>query len=83
MEATGLALWYVTATHGLFVGDCNNYLSHEKLKKIIITDTISPFRIKDQDIKNKMDVVETSGLFGQAILHIHRNESISKLLELL
>lgn len=69
----------VCATHGLFVGNANENLYDERLKKIIITDTVQPFRLNNH-ILRKVDIINTTELFSEAILRIHNNDSISDLL---
>jgi ribose-phosphate pyrophosphokinase len=70
----------VMATHGLFVGDCERNLSHERLTSIVISDTIKPFRVANSSIFSKMKIIPTTELFSEAIKRIHKNESLSELL---
>lgn len=68
--------FYITATHGEFVGSAVSRLTHEKIKQVIVTDTI-PL----PDVGNlPIHVLQTGNLFGDAVLRIHRKESISQLL---
>lgn len=70
----------VCATHGLFVGKANIYLEHPLLEQIAVTDTVAPFRLTDEKVKGKLNVIKTSSLFAEAIKRIHENESISDLI---
>jgi ribose-phosphate pyrophosphokinase len=69
----------VCATHGLFVGSATENLWDDRLKKIIIADTIQPFRL-DGHVLRKVEIINTTELFSEAIARIHNNDSISDLL---
>lgn len=71
----------VCATHGLFVGNANEYLDHGFVQRYVITDTITPFRLTNNRIKSKLKVLSTTDLFAEAISRIHRSESITDLIE--
>jgi ribose-phosphate pyrophosphokinase len=68
------------ATHGLFVGGANDYLSHGDLGRILITDSIQPFRL-GPEVASRLSVINTTRLFAEAIGRINKNESISDLLQ--
>lgn len=70
----------VCASHGLFVGKANDYLDSSFLKNIAITDTIRPFRLDNESVKKKINVIKTANLFAEAIRRIHGDESISDLI---
>lgn len=81
-EAAGAnSIEAVCATHGLFVGKANKYLDHPFVKRLVITDTIKPFRISNDKIKGKLVCLGTAELFAEAIMRTHRSESISDLIE--
>lgn len=69
------------AAHGLFVGKANEYLDNGFLKNILITDTVEPFRLKNESVLNKLKVIKTTRLFAEAIRRTHRGESISDLID--
>lgn len=77
VEKKGGEVWGVCATHGLFVGKANEYL--EKVKRIVIADTVLPFRLSPK-IAAKVKVIPTTSLFAAAIRRIHEEDSISDLL---
>lgn len=70
----------VCASHGLFVGRANEYLDNPFLKNIVVTDTINPFRITNPNVRDKLNVIKTTGLFAEAIKRIAGDESISDLI---
>lgn len=70
----------VCATHGLFVGQANDYF-RKMDTKIVISDTIPPFRL-NADNSKKLQVISTTKMFAEAINRIHNGTgSISSLLE--
>lgn len=82
IEENGGKVRAVIATHGLFVGPKANSQISELMNrdiKVIVTDTIHKNRL-DNNLQQKMIVISTVNLFGEAIRCIHNEESISKLL---
>ena len=76
----GGEVWGVAATHGLFVGSANEKMANPNIKRIVVCDTIEPFRL-NKEIRKKVHLVETTHLFGEAIHRIHSGTgSLSELL---
>ncbi len=69
---------YVGATHPVFCGSAVEKLSAAPIKEIVVTDTI-PLNEKAKGLDNKIKVLSISGLLGDAIMRIHRHESVSSL----
>lgn len=60
------------AAHGLFVGPAAEALACDSLSKIIITDSVPPFRLPTTGaLPNKLRVVSAAGLFAEAISTSH------------
>lgn len=79
VEKHGGKLEYICCTHGLFVGRANQLLG-ELDTKIVIADTVSPWRLNEENQK-KVHVVSTTKLVADAIWKIHSGTgSISDLL---
>lgn len=72
---------YAAASHGVFVGDANEILSIPELDKIIVIDTIPPFRLDPVLAKQKLVVLPAAELFAEAIKRIHTGGSLVELLE--
>lgn len=72
---------YAAATHGLFIGDSGKLLSGTELDKIIVTDSVPPFRLNRKLIVNKLVVLPAAPLFAEAIRRIHTGGSLVELLE--
>jgi ribose-phosphate pyrophosphokinase len=72
---------FAAATHGVFTGDANRLFSGPELDKIVVTDTIPPFRIDPEHSRNKLVVLSAATLFAEAIRRIHTGGSLVALLE--
>jgi len=69
---------YACATHGILVGPAMERLEKSAIKQLIITDTVRSNGVEEQsdfDVKR----LTVSDLLGQAIIRIHRSESVSSL----
>jgi ribose-phosphate pyrophosphokinase len=69
---------YVGTTHPVFCGTAVEKLTAAPIKEIVVTDTI-PLTEKAKGFSNKIKVLSISGLLGDAIMRIHRHESVSSL----
>ena len=74
----GAEKFYLSATHGEFVGQAIDRLQSAKIQEVCVTDTISILSRMRSELP--LRVLSTAELFGEAILRIHRYESISELL---
>jgi ribose-phosphate pyrophosphokinase len=72
---------YAAASHGVFSGKASQTLSNSALEKVVITDTIPPFRLDPDLARTKLVVLDASRLFAEAIRRIHSGGSIVELLE--
>lgn len=72
---------HAAASHAAFVGEANQILADPGLNRIVITDTIPPFRLDPELTKSKLTVLESAPLFAEAIARIHSGGSIVELLE--
>lgn len=81
-RARGATTIYAAASHGLFVGDANTVLAHPALEKVVVTDTIPPFRLNPDVIASKLVVLDAAALFAEGIRRIHTGGSLVDLLEI-
>lgn len=63
-------------THPILSSNAINTLKNSKLSKIIVSDTLF---IPEEKKSDKIDVLTSASLFGEAIKRIHNEESISSL----
>ncbi len=78
VQCYGGKMFAVAATHGLFTGNAAENLS--KIKRIIISDTIPPFRLPTSEFEKKIHIVPTTEMVARAIRITHEGGSISRLL---
>ena len=72
---------HALAAHGLFVGEADQALKDEQIAKPFITDTVPPFRLQDDTIREHLEIVSAAPLFADAIRCLNENRSINDLLE--
>ena len=79
-RARGATKIYAAASHGVFSGKASQTLSNSALEKVVITDTIPPFRLDPELARTKLVVLDAARLFAEAIRRIHSGGSIVELL---
>lgn len=71
---------YALASHGIFVGAANAAVADDALDKVVVTDTVPPFRLAPDLVKAKVAVLSAAGLFAEAIRRINGGGSLVELL---
>lgn len=79
-QSGGAERVYAAATHGVFVGDAAEKLGHAAIDRIVVTDTIPPFRLEGASARDKVEVLNTAGLFAEAIQRMHAGGSLVDLM---
>lgn len=69
---------FACCTHPVLSGDSIKKIDKSLIEKIVIADTIST---EDKKLSSKFEIVSISNIFGEAILRIHNEESVSILFE--
>jgi ribose-phosphate pyrophosphokinase len=77
LKKRGAEKIYVGATHGVFAEMAFEQLSDAPIDEVVITDTI-PLADKTEKLGG-IKVLTVSGMLGEAIKRINRNESVSNL----
>ncbi len=80
-RAKGATAVYGVATHGAFSSKADAALSGPAFDELVITDSITPYRIASRKLSDKLRVLSISRLFANAIRCIHEGGSIVELLE--
>jgi ribose-phosphate pyrophosphokinase len=80
-RSRGARAVYAAATHGIFVGDAARMVADPGLERLVITDTIPPFRLDPALVRGKVTVLDTAPLFAEAIRRIHTGGSVVELVE--
>ena len=77
----GAASVYAVATHRIFTAAANDVLKSGNLAKVIVTNTVVPYSLKPETIKERIVELDVAPLFGEAIARLHHGGSITELLE--
>ena len=67
---------YACVSHGLLTGDSLARVAASPIKELVLTDTVGA---RTEPLPPNIQVVSVAALFAQAILSIHRRESVSRL----
>jgi len=71
---------YAAASHGLFIGQANQLFADPALDKVVVTDSVPPFRLDPSAVQEKLIVLDAAGLFAEAIRRMHEGGSVVELL---
>lgn len=80
-HAAGAKAVYAAVTHGLFTGDANRVVAEAPLDRLFVADTVPPFRLDPEILQNRVTVVPTAPLVGEAIRRLHWQGSLGEPLE--
>jgi ribose-phosphate pyrophosphokinase len=71
---------YAAASHGVFVGAAGKVLADPALEKVLVTDSIPPFRLPPALVGSRVEVLESAPYFAEAIRRLHSGGSLVELL---
>jgi len=80
-RARGAQHVFAYATHGLFGEGVGEMFSDPAFDRIVVTDSVMPFRIAPDLIANRLEVISSATLFADAIMRLHGDGSINRLLQ--
>lgn len=70
---------YALITHGVFSGDAIQRINLSAIDKIVVTNSVP--QNEHRRLCSKLDVLDVSPIFAEAIRRIHHGESISVLFQ--
>lgn len=79
-HAAGATRIHAAASHGLFVGGAEALFANPALDRVVVTDSVPPFRLDDA-ARAKLTVLDAAALFAEAIRRMHAGGSLVELLE--
>ena len=79
--ALGAKRVLAAATHGVFAGAAETVLTDAALEKVLVADTIPPFRLPPALLGSRVDVLDTAPLVAEAIRRLHGGGSLVDLLQ--
>ena len=80
-KALGANRVYAAASHGMFVGSAGAVLADPALDKVLVTDSIPPFRLPPALLGSRVEVLASAPLFAEAIYRLHSGGSLVELLQ--
>ena len=80
LKERGASRVYAAATHALFSGPAVERLSNAPLEEMVVTNTI---HIPEEKRFPNLKILSVAHLLSKAIDHVHSNESVSQLFEVL
>jgi len=73
---------FAAATHGAFATKAGETLGGDTFEKLVVTDSLPPFRLPPELTRNRLAILDAAGLFAAAIKRIHQGGSLVELLEI-
>ena len=70
-QERGAKAVYLAATHGLFLQGSGALFKNKCIQKVVVTDTVPPFRLSGKKSTEKVEVLSTARLFADIIGEIH------------
>jgi ribose-phosphate pyrophosphokinase len=67
------------AAHGVFVTGANTALDDDALDRVIVTDSVAPYRLDADLLARKVELVPVAPLLAEAIRRIHEGGSLVEL----
>jgi ribose-phosphate pyrophosphokinase len=80
LKERGAKKVYAAATHAVFSGEAVKRLSAAPLEEMVVTNTIA---VPEEKRFKNLTVLSVADLLAKAIDHVHSNESVSQLFEML
>jgi ribose-phosphate pyrophosphokinase len=78
LKKEGASKIYALVTHGVFSGDAISRINASALDKVVVTNSVPQHEHKNA-LGAKLDVLDISPIFAEAIRRVHHGESISVL----
>jgi ribose-phosphate pyrophosphokinase len=79
--AMGAKRVIAAASHGLFIGAAADMLAGPALEKLLVTDSVPPFRLPPALLGTRVEMLDTAPLFAEAIRRLHEGGSLVELLQ--
>ena len=76
----GAAKIIACAAHGLFAPGAEEALADPAIDRIITTDSVAPFRLAAQGVRDKLEIVSAAPLLAEAIGRLHEGAPLTGLL---
>jgi ribose-phosphate pyrophosphokinase len=67
----GAARVFAAAAHGLFNAGASEMLANPVLERVVITDTVPPFRIPSEIVASRLTILDSTAAMASAIVEEH------------
>jgi ribose-phosphate pyrophosphokinase len=79
-RAAGAAQVIALVTHGLFMAGSAEVLADSAIDRLVISDSVPPFRLAGAAAMNKLTVLSAAPLIAAAIRRLHDDRGLSDLM---
>jgi len=66
-------------THGLFMPGALEVVADPAIERLVVTDTVPPFRLQAGPSRDKVDIIPAAPLIAEAIRRLHQGEALADL----
>jgi len=80
-KALGAKRVFAAASHGVFTSAAAEVLADPALEKVLVADSIPPFRLPPEMLGSQVEVLESAPLIAEAIRRLHSGGSLVELLQ--
>jgi ribose-phosphate pyrophosphokinase len=80
-KALGASRVFAAASHGMFARAAPTLLADPALEKVLVADSIPPFRLPPEMLGRQVEVLDSAPLFAEAIRRLHSGGSLVELLQ--
>ena len=67
-------------THGLFMPGAVDVITDPAIERLVVTDTVPPFRLDATAPRNKIDTIPAAPLLAEAVRRLHQGQALTDLL---
>jgi len=67
-------------THGLFMSGAEQAITDPAIERVVVTDTIPPFRLAPGPVRDKVAILPSAPLFAAAIRRLHEDAPLTDLM---
>ena len=78
-RSQGAVAVHAVVTHGLFTGDAERVVTGVDFDRLVITNTVPPFRLGAAAVQARLTVLDAAPLLAEAIRRLHEDESLEEL----
>jgi ribose-phosphate pyrophosphokinase len=78
-RARGAAVVHAVVTHGLFTGEAERTVTGAGFERLVVTNTVPPFRLRPQTVEARLTVLDVAPLLAEAIRRLHREKPLEGL----